>query len=202
MTAPDTALPGEVLALDDTSFEAMLVEQLEPHRRKKSVWEALLAPAVLLRTQETLAVLHLRMEEVIGEKSMELEVFRAQCDRLGAAGKRVWDDGRVARMISHQESTRFLTLVKSAQIQVQHRMARAGVEPGRVIRRAIPALQALVAQIVAHEDEMADDPSQADEDLWDQLDEIRVIINRKWLTLREAHETIWSKDDEEESAQS
>lgn len=186
------------MTLKDADFEALLVRHLRPSDRSDRIWQILMAPEVLERTHEALDIVHRRTKAVMDAKSAELEVFRAQCDRLGPAGRRLWNEGRPERMASFRETERFLATVEEAQVQVGHRVRRANVrveDSGQRIRRLLPALRTLVDHVLQHEDEMSDDPSQADEGLWEILDETKVIVEGKVMTLRQAHESGWKNYD-------
>lgn len=191
---PELSTPADVLALDDTAFEALIIDQIHPPTRSQHLWDLLLGPQLLPRTHETLDVLKMRTERVLDNKSAELDVFRAQCDRMGPSGARVWQDGRPERMASFQKSRQFLALVDIALVHVDHRERQTGTtrqaESGRILR-TLPALRQLTTQILAHQDEMKDDPSQADEELWELLDTITVVMGERRLSLRQAHERGW-----------
>ena len=175
-----------VLALPDDDFEELVSSQLGRDNRNARVWDLLRHENVLPRTQALLELLHHRTTSVLEGKSMELNLFKQQCDRLGAAGDSMWREERRERMASFQGSARFLRLVEEAQLEVNQSVK--AVPPAR---RTLQALQALTAQVVAHEKELGDDPTEADEELWPLLDSTHVVLGTRRLTLRQAHEADW-----------
>lgn len=191
---PEPLDVADISALDDVAFEALIITQIHSPSRDLDLWNLMLGPELLPRTHETLDILKARNQRVLDNKSAELETFRAQCDRMGPSGVRVWKDGRPERMASFEKSRQFLGLVETALVQVVHRERQAGInqqtEAGRILR-TLPALRQLTAQILAHQDEMKDDPSAADEELWELLDTVTVVMGETRMSLRRAHERGW-----------
>lgn len=185
---------GHLLGMPEREFERVVSVQINPGKRSGEVWGLLLSPEVLPRLSEMLDVLHIKTKDALKHKAFSFERFMDAHAELGTTNRSVRAEGRREWQGSFQASTRFLAYIEAAQIQVKHRLKQAGLGEGRqAFRRAVPALQRLVTALVAHKDEMGDDASQADEDLWDLLDDVNVIIHGKSMTLRQAHESSWEK---------
>lgn len=199
MSTDTRSTPEMALALDDAQFEKLVASQLAPGARNQHAWSVLTHPDVIHRTHDALESACQRSRNILKDKSLEMEMFRENCEEMGTAGGVIWKEGRAQRMRSFRGTSQFLHLAEGMLQQVRQRIAAEATssderEARGKVRRASQALQRLTAKVLDHEDEMANDPSQADEELWALLDEVKIILNGRPATLREAHKAGWGNE--------
>lgn len=202
----------EIQAMPDDEFGELVAAQLNHNRRDERLWSSLASADLCHRTLEALDLMLMRANGVVKDKNRRIE------EVVAAFGDTA--EGREPRALatrSRNLSARYARMVSEAAMEVRQQIAKRKREARRerrvhahaeppvteliqsnqeLVRRAIPALRRLIEQVIAHEAEMSDDPSQADEELWGLLDEVSVSIGKERMTLRKAHEARWQNQED------
>lgn len=189
----------EALNMDDDEFDDLLRSQMNRAERGPLTWVTLSSPEVYTRTEAMLRVMISRSSRVVEQKHSRLATLRKSDEHYAERHASYQATRRyLARLKEFASEARYAALQQRQQLKAARVAAYAPPAPERPVRteddvrRALPALRRLTAALIDHEDEMYDDASEADEELWDLLDEITIVIESKSCTLRKAHEMHWS----------
>lgn len=190
MTFPDSALDSaleNLIALDDKSFERLVSSNLRPAMRNATIWNLMLSPHLIQRTRKTLIAVQAQATGALRLKDASIrEAGLAPSDDIAAAV-------RLSTIKeSRKASVRFLRWADESLAEVTAVMQERGVETSLAHSKTF---RRLVEGVIAHEEEMKDDGSEVDNDLWTLLDELTLIIDGRSLTLREAHDCTWGAGD-------
>lgn len=199
MTEQQAITPGEALAMDDNEFEELLRSQLNREGRDHEAFLALTSPDVYVRTDTMLRLMINQSKGVASNKFDQMEDAKGTPDFKER--QRSWRATRryLNHLIELASDCRYHSLQQRRQLRaLRQAVARphpsTGARPARNeegVRRTLPALRRLTTALLNHETEMSDEPSEVDEELWDLLDELTVVIGTESYTLREAHEAHW-----------
>lgn len=191
-----------VLQMAEEDFEELVTAQLRTDTRDEAAWALLTSSEVITRTKNALDRIRMRVQGTLADKKIALDEFRNECHTLGETGKKTWYQGRVEMTRSQRGTSRFLAFVESAQKEVRALIKQVNTDRYHLSltdqhrrkdqkTQASYALRKLVAALIKHEAAQSSDGTDEDEELWDLLDEVGILVGDDNITLREAHEACW-----------